>query len=55
MLLCLQRKSLAINAEEQKDIGGQSKQDPLMKLQPTLSDALNAEIPGEGLINFIIH
>lgn len=50
MLLCLQRKSHAINAEEQKDIGGQSKQDPLMKLQLILSDAQNVEIPGEGLI-----
>ena len=50
MLPCLQKRSPAINAEEQKVTGGQSKQGLLMRLQPISSDVQNVEIPGEGLI-----
>ena len=49
MLLCQQRRLPAINAEEPKAIGGQSRQDLQMKLQLILSDVQNVEIPGEGL------
>ncbi len=50
MLPFLQRKLPAINVVGQRDTGGQSKQGLQMKLQPILSDVLNAETHGEGPI-----
>lgn len=50
MSLCLQKKSHAINVEEQKGTGGQSKQGLPMRLQPISSDVPNVETHGEGPI-----
>ena len=50
MLLCQQRRLPAINAEELKVTGGQSRQDLQMKLQLISLDVQNVEIHGEGLI-----
>ncbi len=46
-----QRKLPAISVEEQKDIGGQSKQGLQMKLQHISSDVQNVETFGAGLTN----
>ena len=53
MLLFLQKRSPAINAEEPKDTGGQFKQDLQMKLQLISSGVQNAETPGEDQIKNI--
>ena len=47
------KRSHAISVEEQKDTGGQFKQDLQMKLQLISSGVQNAETPGEDQIKNI--